>query len=386
MTRKITCFILAVLMLLSLCTLSFGTVSADTSELPPVAEGYNRYFFLAPRTWYNEYKYTCTAGIYWWEGTDACTEWPGYEAHEADIGNVYYYDVPEDVTTIIWNNYIDGGVDKTQDIYFESKQTINLSTEGYSPEENELYPEGVDSFDGMIFVIDPDKTSTSVTEVKFAFEGDWYYYYGNSECGIYPQKTKGDYTISLNYVKSVFPNNNYDFYMEIAPHFYPERYYENCADRVNPWGNYDMLYAHFEDSFEAPEYVVFIGCVGPAAYAYGSEEFGDYIVVHHELDAYYDISHYVYVPAEQKVYTLREAWDNEDIDILPAFESGRVGRLRGDANKDGELNIKDATYIQKHIANIKGYKSNYYMNYDNDGRVTINDATAIQKALAGIKD
>lgn len=385
MTKKTTSFLLAILMLMSVCIMGTGTVSADTADLPPVKEGCNRYFFLAPGDWYNEYKYTCTAGIYWWEGADACTEWPGYKAHKADISNVYYYDVPKDVTTIIWNNYIDGGSDNTQDIYYESKQTINLSTEGYAPEECELYPEGIESFDGMIFVIDPDKKSTSHYEEKFSFEGDWYYYYGNSECGIYPQKTKGDYTISLNYLKSIFPNNNYAYYYEIAPHFYPEYYYDGYIERVKPWGNYNMLYAHFEDYTSTPEYIVFVGCVGPAAYAYETERFGDYLVVHHEIDALYSISHYVYVPAEQKVYTLRKAWEKEDLDITDAFESGKVGGLIGDADRDGGLTIKDATYIQKYLANFEGYDRNFYMEFDNEVYITIKDATAIQKALAGIK-
>ncbi len=383
MTRKLISMFLIILMMLSLCAVSLNSASADVSGLPEVKEGCNRYFFLQPREWSNEY--TDTIGIYWWENTGAASSWPGYKAHKADIANVYYYDVPKDVTTIIWNNYVDLLLEEYDERSFANEQTVNLSTEGYAPDENELYPEGISSFDGMIFVIDPDKTSTSVTAGKTSWEGDWYYYYGNAEGGIYPEKTKGDYTISLNYLKSVFPDNNYDFYMEIAPCFYPERYDDDYADRVNPWGNYDMLYAHYEDSFEEPEYVVFVGCVGPAAYAYLYEEFGDYIVVHHEIDACYGISHYVYVPSEQKVYTLSEAWEKEDLDLIPAFESGMVGAPKGDADEDGILTIKDATYIQKHLANIKGYRnSNYYMNCDDEFTITIKDATAIQKKLAGI--
>ncbi len=380
--RKIS-LILAVLMLLSVCIVGAGSVSADTADLPDVKEGCNRYFFLVPREWY---LYTDVIGIYWWEGTDACTAWPGYKAHKADANNVYYYDVPKDVTAIIWNNFIDGGTDKTQEIYYSQKQTNQICTEFYAPGENDMYPDGIESFDGMIFVGDPNMDPTSSYDGKKTLYGEWYYYYGNAECGVNPEKTKGDYTISLNYLKNIFPNNNYRYYLEIAPHFYPENFDEDSNLLLIPWKNYDMLYAHFEDSFAAPEYIVFIGCYGASAYAYTSERFGDYLVVHHELDWIYDNSHYVYVPAEQKVYTLREAWDSEDIDIMPAFESGKVGKLVGDANTDGSLNIKDATYIQKYLAHIDGYRWNYYMDYDNDGYFTIKDATDIQKSLAGIKD
>lgn len=81
----------------------------------------NRYYFYMPSIWKN--KYSDTAGIYWWDDTDACGAWPGYKAHETEVKDVYYYDVPKDVTTIIWNNYLDGGTDINAEIYNYSEQT-----------------------------------------------------------------------------------------------------------------------------------------------------------------------------------------------------------------------------------------------------------------------
>lgn len=66
------------------------------------------------------------------------------------------------------------------------------------------------------------------------------------------------------------------------------------------------------------------------------------------------------------------------------FASGCVGRHRGDANLDNAFNIKDATYIQKYLAQFEGYVNTGYLNYDETSGITIKDATAIQKALAGI--
>jgi len=58
----------------------------------------------------------------------------------------------------------------------------------------------------------------------------------------------------------------------------------------------------------------------------------------------------------------------------------------GDANNDGKLNIRDATIIQKDLAEITelSYAGNVVADVNNDGNVTIKDATAIQKQLAGL--
>lgn len=60
--------------------------------------------------------------------------------------------------------------------------------------------------------------------------------------------------------------------------------------------------------------------------------------------------------------------------------------VTGDVNLDGEINIKDATAIQKHIAKIvslsdKGYE---VADVDGSGSMNIKDATAIQKHIVGI--
>ena len=60
--------------------------------------------------------------------------------------------------------------------------------------------------------------------------------------------------------------------------------------------------------------------------------------------------------------------------------------LTGDVNCDGDINIKDATAIQKHIAKINVFSDTVktLADYDTDGEITIKDATAIQKFIAGI--
>lgn len=76
---------------------------------------------------------------------------------------------------------------------------------------------------------------------------------------------------------------------------------------------------------------------------------------------------------------------------LSSSGSAVIGIL-GDANSDGNVNVKDATAIQKHIAGLITLTSdqillaNVLEDLDNDGNPNLNikDATAIQKSVAGI--
>ena len=60
--------------------------------------------------------------------------------------------------------------------------------------------------------------------------------------------------------------------------------------------------------------------------------------------------------------------------------------ISGDADIDGNVNIKDATCIQKAVAGIITSSHSGYLASDvnKDSSVNIKDATAIQKHIAGI--
>ena len=64
---------------------------------------------------------------------------------------------------------------------------------------------------------------------------------------------------------------------------------------------------------------------------------------------------------------------------LPPLQPGRV-------NRDSDINIKDATEIQKYLADLCELtkKQEYCADVDNDGKVTVKDATMIQKYVAGL--
>ncbi|MBQ8539091.1 MAG: dockerin type I repeat-containing protein [Ruminococcus sp.] len=149
----------------------------------------NRYYFLMPNgsngkkgaegyaeNWYN--KYSKGASISWWDSKIIdSSNYPGNTMEHDTATDVYYADVPKDVTMISINNSLNRGYDKEALIHSLAKQIDPVPCEYYDPGESELYPEGVDSFDNMIYVIDPDRYSERSSS-KF-YEGEWYYYYGD---------------------------------------------------------------------------------------------------------------------------------------------------------------------------------------------------------------
>ena len=166
-----------------------------------------RYYFYMPDEWLNESTATTgnTAGIFWWDGTNGYNVWPGVPAKKGDVEGVYYYDVPTDVTNIVWNNYFDGGNDIYAPYYPDDIQTVQINVQFYWPDESELYPDGLDNFDGMIYVVDFTRYDYNDYSGKIVFYGEWFYYYGNGEYGT--SKVRGEseiYTDSaLNRVQFV---------------------------------------------------------------------------------------------------------------------------------------------------------------------------------------
>ena len=135
---------------------------------------------------------TNTACIYWWDSRVADPpSWVGYLPSGVDVNDpcVFYADVPKAVTTIIWNNGVDGGMDTTQDIYFCTAQTVNIPCEYYDPGESPNYPYGLDSFDNMIYVLDP--YLIRIWE-NVECGGEWYYYYGDGCYGFAKDGTKAN--------------------------------------------------------------------------------------------------------------------------------------------------------------------------------------------------
>lgn len=197
MSKKVISLLLAVMLTAAMIVVAAISVSADTDDegsyVP--SEGTETYhiYFCKPDDWEN--KYTSDAGVYWENGSDTPSAWPGYSARNADIKNVYCSDVPTDVDKVIWNNALKGTDDPTNPEYKLAYRTTDINFKGYEKGESDYYPNGVESFDNMIYIINPEFTSENDKD-ELIFTGEWFYYYGNGEYGNAPKKADlkvGDY-------------------------------------------------------------------------------------------------------------------------------------------------------------------------------------------------
>ena len=138
-------------------------------------------------SWCNEYNNNgAVAGVYWWGGPATPDAWAGYQGMVEDAEqSIFYADVPAKTVVFIWNNGVDGGMDKTQEIYYKAQQTSDVACEYPDPGEYESIPDGADSFDGMIFIINPDEVSVNPLSLKQTCGGTWYFYYGDGCYGSY---------------------------------------------------------------------------------------------------------------------------------------------------------------------------------------------------------
>lgn len=184
-----------------------------------------------------------------------------------------------------------------------------------------------------------------------------------------------------------------------------DKYKEAVADKLNLFSDDDLhygyteLYAHsnFPSHYsdDNHDYVLVFATnpwVGPMPIA---KQMGDYAAAQNSVYSPYDYGYYIYVPETDTVYTLEEAVEAQVEGIGEAFfHLGKMGGVVGDVDRDRKITIKDATAIQKIVAELevenrymKDTKLNFYIcDYDRDDDITIKDATAIQKHIAGIKD
>lgn len=184
-------------------------------------------------------KYGSTAGLYWWESLDNPDDypaanghgWPGWKMKKGDQVNLYTTSAPKGAASMIFSNFIDGGMDTTYPEYDAAMQTKDLTQQefygegdsDYYPKEfwdyvysyyddfvddpnfeipgfgdyaqNFFYDETDDSIyhygNNMVFVVDTvdtDRAQVSPVSGKPGLDGAFYFYYGNGEFGIWPTK------------------------------------------------------------------------------------------------------------------------------------------------------------------------------------------------------
>lgn len=187
---------------------------------------------------------------------------------------------------------------------------------------------------------------------------------------------------------------------------------EGAENRAEGWYGYDELYYYsYQKGYGStempeatPDYVLIKGTTYFADPMNFYDVLGDYII--YGGCGFPNCSnYYVYTPKDSKLYTLREAYDAGVQELEKVFMDFGLGYLTGDADGDRRLTVKDATYIQKCLAEFEDFElkeeirghnlsteddaspdiyTKYIEDFDGNDKVNIKDATAIQKKIAGI--
>ena len=186
---------------------------------------------------------------------------------------------------------------------------------------------------------------------------------------------------------------------------------ENVENLSNKDREYEECYEYYSESDTdgTPEWVlVYAFCghyttPGAPGGAFVYTVCKDYYLdVFGELSSPYEFGYYVYVPKENKVYTLNEAFEAELDNIDYTFTKYLLenhmydAKVIGDCDNDGKLSVLDATQIQRALAGLTylmddvasdcnaEYSERLFSmsDMDRDGECTIMDATAIQMKLA----
>ena len=206
-------------------------------------------------SWYND-EADC-AGIYLWEAGEFETDWPGYKMTKDYEKDIYYADVPKCAQAVILNNFIRPSSDPNDPVNPNLMQTINLYNSGYDKGDSDIYPDGIESFDNMIYVIDPDPVILSGPYVpEYVKGGEWYFYYSK---GCYGTKRGGTYRdcIREDHTHDHSPNNSTTSVKQAITQYESEtgetistnRYYFMMPDGTNGNTGYDAKKGEFVSSW-----------------------------------------------------------------------------------------------------------------------------------------
>lgn len=178
------------------------------------------------------------------------------------------------------------------------------------------------------------------------------------------------------------------------------RYLVNDHNIDIPYYVYDELYYHYDEN-GVIDWALIYEC------SYNSPPWNYHGIYKDRILMYGDYSPFCFcygiydVKNDKFCDVLRSTIDFDEYEGLEeVLDAQKPGYPIGDADRDGDLTILDATEIQRFLAGITslsyedevlyyyGYKSwdelslpKYISDYDRDGERTVMDATAIQKAL-----
>ncbi len=184
---------------------------------------------------------------------------------------------------------------------------------------------------------------------------------------------------------------------------YGLHYYETHEPVDARYEGIGYMYAPLYTHYATPDYILVFAGENACSPAFSAGEFDNYII--QEPNCYYPyiFGYHIIVTEDMSILTLSEAYEQNIPNIMDVFEDYGLGRLRGDVTGDRKINIKDATAIQKHLAEIEPIKENYISgltlrgqanndglfsayisDFNRDYTTNVKDVTAIQKYLAGV--
>lgn len=162
---------------------------------------------------------------------------------------------------------------------------------------------------------------------------------------------------------------------------------------------YTVVYSHGTVEGATPDYVlVDVDYRSNCKPEFGIQ-LGDYIITNdawYHFNPFFVLGYFVVIPQTREVLMLEQAYNRQIDGFDCLFTETDIARQIGDADNDSSVNIKDATYIQKILAEFEGYEKDYYQlnayvmkyyyaDFNGDFDVNIKDATDIQKYIAGLE-
>lgn len=137
-----------------------------------------KYYFAIPGCWINDStKVNNDApGLYWWAAPDDPDTkfghgWPGYELDkEADGENLYSINAPKLASILVFNNYLDGGMDNTLPIFSEALQCKNKNVEYYN--DGDSYETYSQKFWEYMWTLAAEKLGYDTTDPDFDYMSD----------------------------------------------------------------------------------------------------------------------------------------------------------------------------------------------------------------------
>ncbi len=114
--------------------------------------------------------------------------------------------------------------------------------------------------------------------------------------------------------------------------------------------------------------------------------------INYMVSGYIGLGYFVVNVETEQVQLIEDALAEDFENLKELCREAGFGRIIGDANKDGKITVKDATYIQKFAAGFEGYENEEMyldvcrgpLDFDGNYKVNVKDATNIQKYLADL--